>query len=463
MEIRHLCFIAFLMSLVVPAYANSTDDPNATGEIALTIYNGNFALVKENRTIELKAGENSLRFTDVAALIDPTSVHFKSLTDPAGVTILEQNYEYDLVSAEKLLGKYVDQPVIVHVEKGELFEGKLLSFDENNLVLSEGSKGPLNMIRRDIVTHVAFTELPSGFITRPTLSWLLSVKEPGQHLGKITYLTDGVKWKADYVLLANADDTKIDLNGWVTIDNKSGATYENAALKLIAGDVHRVQPQRAYRRAMPMARGMEMDDAPQFEERAFFEYHLYTLQRRTTLKDRETKQISLLSAEDVPIRKIYTYNGSRYGKKVRVNLEFENKDSDNLGMPLPKGKIRVYKTDIDGSLEFIGEDMIDHTPKDEKVRTFVGNAFDIVGERKQMATRRITQRVIEYDFEIEIRNHKEDNVTVVVEEDLQGWPQWEIRNLTHRYAKKSQNRIEFHVPIPSNGKIVLKYTIRYSR
>ena len=366
--------------------------------VSLTVYNSNIALVKDNRKIALKQGRNTQKFTDVASSIDATSVHFKSLTDPQGVQILEQNYEYDLVSASKLLEKYIDQPIEIITQDDNSYRGTLMSYDDVNVVVAENAKtGPINMVLRRNIRDIKFGKLPTGLITKPTLVWELACNKAGDHLCKLTYITRNVKWQADYVMVTAADDKSVDLSGWVTVNNRSGATYKNAGLKLIAGDVHRVtaRPPMEGRTA-----GIRTKAAakPEFAEKAFFEYHMYTLGRRTTIKDRQTKQISLLAAEGVAAKKVYVYNGARYGKKVRVNMEFWNKKECNLGIPLPKGKIRVYKADTDGSLEFIGEDLIDHTPKDEKVRAFLGNAFDLVGERAQMKTRKISRREQEQTF-----------------------------------------------------------------
>jgi hypothetical protein len=418
------------------------------------------ALVKENRFIVLKQGENVVPYTNVAAQIEASSVHLKSLTDPDAVQILEQNFQYDLVNANRLLEKYVDQPIEVVTKQDNKYSGTLMSYDDQQIVIAGDPKGgPENMIHRENVRDVTFPKLPAGLITKPTLVWRLTCTKPGKHLTNLTYLTNGVNWLADYVMVTNANDTAIGLSGWVTITNTSGAGYENAALKLIAGEVHRVTPQP------PMEREQLLEAKaaapPQFAEKAFFEYHMYTLQRRTTVKDRETKQISLLSAENVPAKKIFLYNGARYGKKVRVYMEFQNKKEANLGIPLPKGKIRVYKADVDGSLEFIGEDEIDHTPKDEKVRAYLGGAFDVVGERRFMQTRRIDAHTQEQSFEIKLRNHKTEDIEVVVEENFFGWSEWQITESSLPSTKKSQFVVEFNAPVPKDKETVLTYTVRY--
>ncbi len=428
--------ISTLILSSVVLFATSSPAEEKEG-IALTVYNQNIALVKEVRALDLEEGTSSIRYTDVASKIDATSVHIESLTRPEGFTVLEQNFEYDLVSTDRLLQKYLDRKISLLTEEGNLYEGILLSFDGKGIVLSEDpSSGPLFAVERDKVQEIQFPKLPEGLITKPTLVWLLSVTKPGRHLTKLTYLTDGVNWKADYVMVVAEDDKAIDLTGWVTIENRSGATYRDAKLKLIAGEIHRVKPPVPPRLERVMALGVRPME-PQFVEKPFFEYHMYTLERRTTVKENETKQIQLLQAEDVPAKKVFTYNGARDDKKVRVNMEFENRKENNLGVPLPKGKFRVYKADVDKSLEFLGEDEIEHTPRNEKVRIFIGFAFDIVGERKQTKTERKGRYVQELSFEIKLRNHKETTVEVVVEENMPRWVDWEIIEKSHAFQKRS--------------------------
>lgn len=425
------------------------------GEVALTVYNQDFALVREIRGIQLPKGRETIRFGDVAARIDPTSVRFRSLTAPDKVAILEQNYEYDLISSKKLLQKYVDHEIRLLAKDERLFEGILLSAADDLVLRDED--GQIKIIKAGEVQILEFPSLPEGLITRPTLVWLLDSQRSGDHDTEVSYLTDGINWHAEYVAAVNEDDTRLGLGGWVSIDNRSGATYREAKLKLVAGDVHRVRPQAP----MTLLRGPEapmgMGEA-QFEEKAFFEYHLYTLTRPATVKDRQVKQLTLFPEADVSVDKIFTYNGSRGGAKVRVNLEFENTKKNGLGIPLPKGKLRVYKQDEDESLEFVGEDLIDHTPKDEKVRVFLGNAFDVVGERKQMQTRKITDRSREETYEIKLRNHKEKAVEVVAVESLRG--DWNIIETTHEFRKKDARTVEFPLLVPSDGETVLRYTVR---
>ena len=433
----------------------------ATGErqMAITVYNQNLALVKDVRLMDLKKGITVIRFRDVASQIDPTSVHFRSLSYPEKVSILEQNYEYDLVSTQKLLRKYIDQQIKITAKDNKTYQGTLLSSSKDGIVLA-AREGGIKVIRPESILDLDFPTLPEGLITRPTLVWLLDCQRGGRQKTEISYLTSGINWHCEYVAVADKEDRSLDLAGWVSIENRSGATYPDAKLKLIAGEVHRVKPPR--RRRVPMEFGEDVALAkgvPQFEEKPFFEYHMYTLARKATIKDNQIKQLSLFSPTQVKVDKIYTYDGARYGKKVRVNLEFQNSRKAGLGIPLPKGKVRVYKEDVDKSLEFIGEDLIDHTPKDEKVRIFLGNAFDIVGERKKVDYHKIGDRAREESWEIRLRNHKKEKVEIVVVEHF--WGEWEITESNYGYKKKDAYTAEFKIPATKDGESVLKYTVRF--
>ena len=427
-------------------------------DVAITIYNNNLALVRDVRSLSLESGHIDVKFTDVASQIDPTSVHFTSLTAPERVTILEQNYEYDLVSPSKILEKYIDRNIRVVTEGEHVFEGKLLSSKENNIVLSDPDGG-IRTIQGKSIQHIEYPALPEGLITRPTLMWFLQNERAGEHQTEVSYLTQGVNWHAEYVAVVNQEDTHLDLGGWVSIDNKSGATYEDAKLELIAGDVHRVEerkPTPLYRAKADLAAAA----VPQFEEKTFFEYHMYTLQRRATIKDRQIKQMSLFPNAQVEVKKTYTYDGRYEETKVRVTLEFQNSTEAGLGIPLPKGKVRVYKQDEDKTLQFVGEDLIDHTPRDENVRVYLGNAFDIVGERVVKEHERIAERVREEGVEITLRNHKEVDVTVVVVEHLHG--DWKILTNSHEYRKKDARTIEFTVPVAKDSVSLVTYRVRYT-
>ena len=444
-----------------------------------------WGVVKEWRKISLAEGRNEFRFRDVAAHIDSTTVHFKSLTDPEGTHVLEQNYEFDLVSPDRILSKYIDEAITLLPKEGQPLKGKLLSHTGSHIVLEvEGAPDPIQILSRAEYPSLKFPSLPGGLITKPTLLWLLDASQAGDHLVKVTYQTKQISWISDYTLVTDAKDEHVDVSGWVTITNQSGASYPDAQIKLVAGDVHRApplgMPYPAEREMLGMAEGAR---APGFTEKAFFEYHLYTLGRKSTVPDRSTKQIELIDpVTGVPMKKIYVYYGGlggwAYGgspyfdrnfgitsnKKVDIYFEFMNGKKQGLGIPLPAGRVRVYKEDPDdGSLEFIGEDRMDHTPKDEKVRLKMGSAFDVVGERKQTDFRREDHRkTIWESFEIRIRNHKEEAVEVIVKENLYRWVNWEIEKSSHDFEKQDARTVHFPLKIEKDGEVVLTYTVKYT-
>ena len=432
-------------------------------EVQLTIYNGNLGLVKDVREVRLPVGTAEAQFADVAAQIDPTSVHLESLTNAAGLRILEQNYEYDLLSSQKLLEKYIGRKVRLYQNGGSFLEATLLS-----------TNGPVYDINGQIhmghAGQVVLPALPENLVSKPTLVWLLRNQTAAAQRIQASYLTGGITWKADYVMVLDAADARADLTGWVTIDNKSGATYREAALKLVAGDVHRAPVRQDGRRALEMAAKAAAPEASrEFTSEGFFEYHLYSLDGRTTVKDNQTKQLALLAAHGVTVTKELAFYGARdyyrtsYGtpvtnQKVGVFLELRNRQTDGLGMPLPRGKVRVYKADRSGSQQLIGEDWIDHTPKDEKVRIKMGEAFDVVGERTQRDWRKLAPGVYEIEWEIALRNHKTEDVTVSVIESLPG--DWEMVRSTHAFEKLAAHTLRYRIPVPKSGAVALTYRVR---
>jgi hypothetical protein len=438
--------------------------------VGLTIYNDNFAVVREARNMKFEKGQNTVRFTDVASAIDPTSVKFTCLSSPGAVSVLEQNYEYDLVNTESLLKRYIDKDVKVVVkgsgsEARKVIEGKLSAAVEQSLILQ--SSNGIEVIGRESIEEIALKELPEDLVTRPTLVWLTDAQKGGEQLCEVTYTTAAIGWKADYTAILNKDDTALDFSGWVTINNYSGGGYKDATLKLIAGDVRRIQP------PMPMTKsirlGMEMAGrAPAFEEKSFMEYHMYTLGRKSTINNNQVKQIEFIEpAQDVKTKKIYVYERSDYwnprggdqNKKVMVKIEFENKKENKLGIALPKGKVRVFKKDpADNSLQFVGEDEIDHTPKDEKLSLYIGDAFDIVAEHTLVDSKEQFGKHRE-SHKIELRNRKNEEVTVFVDEKFARWVYWEVEKSTQEYEKKDAYTARFPVKVGANATITLEYTV----
>ncbi len=462
-----ITLFSFLFSVQIGYSAPLTSTLKDHQNVSITIYNSNVGLVKDTRLIDLKPGVHELKFMDVAAKIDPTTVHIKSLINGSSLDVLEQNYEYDLLSPDKLLEKFVGQKVQLatinpETKKEEIVEATLLSTQGGN-IYQIGDKIHIGHYGR-----VLLSRIPENLIPQPTLVWTLENRISKPQKLEASYLTSGINWKADYVAVLNKLDTMTDLTGWVTIDNRSGATYQNALLKLVAGDIHRVQGEMRMDYARPMAAAKEA--SPQFKEESFFEYHLYTLDRRTTIKDNQTKQMALLDATQVPIKKLFIFSGypqyyyyrndQRSNKqKVGVFLELENTKKDNLGIPLPKGTIRVYKEDKDGSLQFIGEDRIDHTPKDEKFKIKIGEAFDVVGERIQTDYKHLGYNLYEVAFEVSLRNHKKEDIKVLVEEPIPG--DWEMLSNTHLYEKLQAHLIRFQVPVAKDKEEKVKYRIRF--
>jgi len=450
---KQLVFFIFTLTLALPIL-NSGQELNQKS-LAVTIYNSNLGVVKDSREIELKSGLSEIRITDVAKLIDPTSVHIKLDGE-----VLEQNYQYDLVSFSKILQKYIDKEISLVNDKSELIEGKLLSATGGDVVL-EKKDGGLVMIPNINNYRFSVGSLPEGLITKPTLVWQVKSNSSGNQDVEISYQTQGMNWHAEYVAVLNKDDTKLDLNSWVSVENNCGTTFKNAKLKLIAGDVNRVQNNTRMYKGREQVELMSMTaDAAQFEEKEFFEYHIYNLQRPTTLAQNETKQISLFESQDVNANKKYFYRSSGYNTKGKINviIEFANKEEQNLGVPMPKGKVRVYKSDGE-SVEFIGEDLIDHTPKNELIKLKIGDAFDILAEERQVEHKNITNRAYEQTLEVIIKNRKNENIIVEVERIL--GINWEILSTTIDYKKKNAQTITFQVPVKKNDETVLTYKVRY--
>jgi hypothetical protein len=447
-----------------PAAAKSSTPADQTG-VNLTIYNSGRALVTDLRQLALPAGRVELKFEGVAQQIMPETVAIKS----AGMQVLEQNYEYDLLSPKKLLDKYVGKEmtlVINEMKDNATVEKRLTG------TLLSNNESPIWRIGGTIVTGLyanryEFPSVPDNLIAHPTLVWLLRNEGAEKKPVEVSYLTGGISWKSDYVLTLASDEKKAGLEGWVTINNNSGATYSDARLQLIAGDVHQVQEGVASGRMMMKAAMADGAREENFAEKSFFEYHLYTLQRPATVKENQQKQISLLEADGVSVEKVFRLHGQKwyytqqYGndeQKVEVALRILNKKENKMGMPLPKGTVRVYKRDTDGSSQFIGEDAIDHTPKDETLDLVIGNAFDIKAERKQSDFHIVNNCTYEMAYEISLRNHKDEAVTVVVSEPIGG--EWTILESTFPATKTAAFAAEFRVAVAKDAESKLRYRVR---
>lgn len=519
---RHAITAVTVLMLTTLAVAQPADRPSSMfvtpdgdgPHTELTIYNDDFALVRQRRALaeSLDTGMYTLRYTDVAAALDPTSVHLAGVDNNNAIRVLEQNFEFDLVSSDKLLEKYLDKDIQAITEDGHLHEGRMLSFDSNQIILATDA-GVSMISRKDNIRRMKLLELPDGpanpvhsagrlstsaqvhdhepdrstvkrlhrLTTRPTLVWDVAVRQAGRHTLEVSYITNRLKWQADYNALLADDEQSLMLTGWVTIDNRSGAAYEQASVALVAGEVatdrnrsYGFGPQY-YKSISEFAPSSERGDdiAEQLGE-----YHLYNLDEPTTVRDKQVKQVELLAANEVPVEKIYVYDGSQvrwnpwqryddpgFGRqentKVNVLLQVENRADHNLGFILPKGKVRVYKADTDGSAQFVGEDLIAHTPRDERMMLYIGDAFDIVGERTQTDFTRISDRVIEESFEIAVRNHKDTAVTVRVVEKMYRASDWTIENTSMQYEKMDSRTVEFRPTIETDGEATITYTVRY--
>jgi hypothetical protein len=441
-------------------------------ELAVTVYNSSIALVRDVRTLALAQGTSDLHFMDIAATVNPATVHFRSLTEPARVGVLEQNYEYDLLEPEKLLRKYVGRDVTLvrlrqdqNSTREEVVTARLLSY--NN--------APVWQIGGEIVTgmytdHMRFPELPGNLYSRPTLIWTLDNSGAQRHRVEASYLAGALSWNADYVLTVTRDDKAADLDGWVTLKNGSGTSFRNASLQLVAGDLNRIR-QELDRLMADEAKARPQSAArAQMSQEAFSDYHLYTLGRKTTINNSETKQVSMLGATGFPVQKRYVVNGQAFYYRnaqnpgaplkdvVQVFYQFKNEQPAGLGMPMPAGVIRVYQSDSKGGVQFVGEDRIDHTAKDETLNLKIGNAFDVVCERKQTDFERIAPNVYEVEYEITLRNHKSSPVTVEVNEPIGGT--WRMLQSSHKWTKTDAWASQFMVPVAVDGTSVVRYRVR---
>lgn len=463
-----------LALMVAPAHSDeirSTLDDQKN--IAVTIYNENLALIKDQRKVSLGNGQSTLAFRDVSAQMRPETALLCSLSTPGKLAVIEQNFDFDLLTPQKLLEKFVGKTVGIvktHPTTGmETVEQALVLSANNGVVLKMGDR-----IETGVPGRIVYGDVPANLRDRPTLVMSLNNGGSAQQDVELSYLSGGLGWKADYVAELNATDDKLDLSGWVTLTNTSGATYRNAKLQLVAGDVNRVQEE--IRLAQPMAKTMDMvaAPAPEMAEESLLEYHLYTLDRPTTIAENQTKQVSLLSAAKIPVRKElllqgadYYYNASygEIGQKVTVEafVEFDNKESTHLGMPLPKGIMRVYKKDSAGNAQFVGEDRIDHTPKNEKVRLKLGEAFDVTADKKQTDFKKLPNPAkgtesFESAYEIVLKNAKKEAVTVTVQEPIPS--DWKILQSSHPYEKAASNTAAWKITVPADGKTTLTYRVQ---
>ena len=445
-------------------------------DVAITIYNSDLALVKDHRKIVLKPGTSALAFRDVSARMRPETALMRSLSAPGSLTVLEQNFDFDLLTPQKLLEKYVGQTVNVirtHPATGqETIELATVLSANSGVVLKIGQR-----IETGLPGRLVFGDVPANLRDRPTLVMNLDNTGAPQQDVELSYLTGGLAWKADYVAELNASDDKLDISGWVTLTNTSGTTYSHAKLQLVAGDVNRVAPQIQRSAQVMMAPAAAPMAKSSMAQESLFEYHLYTLGRPTTIAENQTKQVLLLTGSGVPARKELLLKGNDYyyqssagniGQKIKVGVfvEFDNKESAQLGVPLPKGIVRVYKKDSAGNAQFVGEDSVDHTPKNEKVRLKLGDAFDVTADKKQTDFKKLSgdsrfNYVFESAYEIVLKNAKKEAVTVTLQEPMPG--EWQVLSESHVHTKGASNTAVWRISVPPEGRSTLTYRsqVRY--
>jgi len=483
MSFRFLSFpaiVAFGLAIVAPpavphqeavTTAAPHQEPGQTTlddqvDLAVTVYNSDIALVRDVRSIDIARGTAELHFMDIAATVNPATVHFRSLSEPSRVGVVEQNYEYDLLEPDKLLRKYVGRTVTLVRRQSDGREveipAQLISY--NN--------APVWKINGEIVTglgadHIRFPELPGNLYSRPTLIWTLDNTGAARHRVEASYLAGQLAWNADYVLTVARDDKAGDLDGWVTVRNGSGTSFKNASLQFVAGDLNRVRQEMM--KTADSIRPAAMAERTMQQE-SFSDYHLYTLGRKTTVNNNETKQVSMLNATAFPVQKRYVVEGQQFYYRnaqhpgsplkdvVQVYYQMKNETKSGLGQPMPAGTVRVYQADSRGGLQFVGEDRINHTPKDETINLKIGNAFDVVCERKQTDFQRVGSNVYEFEYEVTLRNHKTTAVSVEVNEPIGG--SWRMLQASHQWTKTDAWAAQFKVPVAADGTAVVKYRVR---
>jgi len=462
---------------VVPASAAGAANQDRTTtlddqvDLGVTVYNSDIALIRDARNLQLARGTSDLRFMDIAATVNPATVHFRSVSEPASVSVLEQNYEYDLLEPDKLLRKYVGRDVtLVRVREDAGSTGE----EEVKARLLSYNTAPVWQIGKEIVTglhadHIRFPELPDTLYSRPTLIWTLQNTGADRHRVEASYLAGKLGWSADYVLRVARDDKSGDLDGWVTVTNGSGTSFRNAKLQLVAGDLNRVR-QVMGKMMMDEARMTRNEAAAPMAQESFSDYHLYTLARKTTINNSETKQVSMLEGTAIPVHKRYVVDGQAFYYRnaqhpgaplkdvVQVYYQFKNEQPHGLGVPMPAGVVRVYQDDSKGGLQFVGEDRIDHTPKDETLNVKIGNAFDVVAERRQIDFEKIAANVYEVEYEVTVRNHKTGAIGVEVNEPIGGT--WRILRSSHEWTKTDAWAAQFKVSVAADAAATLKYRVR---
>ena len=425
------------------------------GQTQLTVYNHGEALVKEQFSRQVPAGDSEIEIENVAETLNPSSVKLSSKQD---LQVLEQNYRYDLVDQNKLLKKYLGAEVTVVLQNDNKMSGQLLSYDNSTLVLK--SRNGTDIIQRNYVGTIKCPTPSERLYVRPTLAWTINAAKTGKFNFDLSYLTGGVSWKAEYVAVINEDDTQMDLSSWINLNNRSGKDYKKAKLKLVAGDLHRAAPQALA--MMAEDRMYKTMRAAPVETREFFEYHLYEISFPVTVSNREEKQIQWLNPTIIESQKRFVYEGTRdQFSNIPIKIMFKNDQQTGTGVALPGGIVRLFKKDTDGALELVGEDNLKHTSKDDLVTLEVGQAFDVKGKREVLDRRNKSDKYREEDYRITLANRKDVAVEVDVIQHI-GYRNWKVQNASHKFTKLDASRVKFSIPVPANSEVKLNYTAHHS-
>ncbi|NPE27375.1 DUF4139 domain-containing protein [Methanococcoides sp. SA1] len=448
----------FSLILILPLFLFASE----VKETNITVYNNNLGLIQQVLDVEVEKGNDLFKIEGISSKVDPTTVHLSFPKQKSKIQVLEQNYLYDLVNSNKIFEKYIGEKIICKTNDGNTFGAELLSIEGNNLIVRK-ENGGIRIINRKQIFDYSFPELPGGLILKPTLQWQLKSGFSGKTDAKLSYLTSGMSWHAEYILILDEKDENGSLSSWVSLENHSGASFEDAKLKLIAGEINRAamgrgnEPrlQKSYAMAAPM-----MDAEENFQERGLMDYHLYELQRNVDLKDKEIKQVSMFDNLECKVEKQYIFSNHNYGssdKPLEVRVKIPNSKDNNLGIPLPKGIVRIFKEDVDKTLQMVGEDNIKHTSKNDTLKLTVGKAFDVKGE-KIIMDRESFKRSEEVKVQIKIRNNKDDKVSVIVEELHSN--DWNVLNASEKYVKKSNSKLHFYVDVAANSTKIIEYKFR---
>jgi hypothetical protein len=436
----------------------------AANDVAVTVYNQNFASVKENRTLQIKAGIDTVALADMASTLDPTTVHLRMVQGDGSLEVLEQNYRYDLISSQKILDRMLNSEIVVALKGGEILKGKYLGSSGESLVL-QLPDGGIKMFNSAEMTSVTAPSLPQGLVSSPTLIWLLSSDVSGERQAEVSYLASDIGWHAEYIGVLDDRDEKMLFSGWASINNVSGKTYQDATIKLVAGDVNWTRPKPD---PMLVLRGFDAQygsraGAIQIVTRPLFEYHLYELTRPSTLANNETKQLALFDPSSVSVVKSYRYDIQPKNPHVNIEISFKNSKDNGLGMAIPAGRVRLSKLDVDGSQEFLGENRISHTAVDEEVRLKVGSAFDIVGETTVLESKREKNGRFDEKIMVKLRNHKSKPAVVTATLMRGGLADLSDVEGVTEYRKTDANTVEFTVPVAARGETSFQFRAAYGR